>query len=142
MAELHGMDSPMWRHDGNSISSSLRSIGIREILGFEKYWDSNESSRVFETYWNYLPSLDQHLDFSNESDYTQRHMLLFSHGLSSMFHEDGQWGPQPAAEASQSDLETAEDAALSRLRPIQDGSDQWEEHRSSAATVSGGHAPR
>jgi hypothetical protein len=59
-----------------------------------------------------------------------------------MFHEDGQWGPQPAAEASQSDLETAEDAALSRLRPIQDGSDQWEEHRSSAATGSGGPAPR
>jgi hypothetical protein len=45
------------------------------------------------------------------------------------------------AEAKQSDLETAEDAALSRLRPIQDGPDQWQEHRNSAGTGSGISAP-
>jgi hypothetical protein len=32
--------------------------------------------------------------------------------------------PMPVAEAKQSDLEIAEDAAISRLRPIQDGPDQ------------------
>jgi hypothetical protein len=40
----------------------------------------NESSHVFEKYWDYLPCLDQHPDFSNESEYTQRHMLLFFMG--------------------------------------------------------------
>jgi hypothetical protein len=47
-----------------------------------------------------------------------------------MLHEDDQWGPHPTADATKSECETSEDAALSRLRPIQDGDDQWEEHRS------------
>jgi hypothetical protein len=45
-------------------------------------------------------------------------MLLFSQGLSAILKNEDQWGPQLAAEATKSDLETAEDAALSRLRPI------------------------
>jgi hypothetical protein len=48
--------------------------------------------------------------------------------------------PRVSAEAKQSDLETAEDAAVSRLGPIQDGPDMWELHRSSAVTVSSGPA--
>jgi hypothetical protein len=36
--------------------------------------------------------------------------------------------------------EIAEDAALSRLRPIPDGPDQWEVHMSSAVSGSGGPA--
>jgi hypothetical protein len=47
----------------------------------------------------------------------------------------------PTAEAKQSDLETAEDPAISRLRPIQDGLDLWGIHRSSGDTVSGAPAP-
>jgi hypothetical protein len=58
-----------------------------------------------------------------------------------MLHEDDQWGPQPAAEAMKADLETAENAALSRLHPAQDGEDQWGVHRSSSITGSGGPAP-
>jgi hypothetical protein len=41
-------------------------------------------------------------------------------------------------EAKQEDLEISEDAAPSRLRPIRDGPELWQEHRSSAATVPGG----
>jgi hypothetical protein len=39
-----------------------------------------------------------------------------------------------------SDLVIVEDAALSRLKPIPDGPDQWEIHRSSEGTGSGGPA--
>jgi hypothetical protein len=39
------------------------------------------------------------------------------------------------------DVLMAEDAAVSRLRPIQDAPDYLAEHRSSAITGSGGSAP-
>jgi hypothetical protein len=68
-------------------------------------------------------------------------MLLFSHGLSAMLQEDDQWGPPPAAEATKSECETAEDAALSGILPIQDGNDQLGEHKSSTGTELGGPAP-
>jgi hypothetical protein len=101
----------------------------------------DESPHVFEKYWDYLPYLDQHPDFSSESECARHHVLLFSQGISAMLRDDDQWGPQPAAETSTSEQETAEDALLYRLRPIQDGTDQGEEHRSSAATGLGGPAP-
>jgi hypothetical protein len=99
----------------------------------------NKFSHVFEKYWDYLSCLDQHPDFRNESQYTQYHMTLFSGALSSMNLADFQ--PPPSAEAKQDDIEIADEAAISRLRPIQDGLDYWQEHRSSAATGSGGSAP-
>jgi hypothetical protein len=46
--------------------------------------------------------------------------------------------PHPVAEAKQVDVEIAEDAAVSRLLPIQDGPDQRMEHRSSAESGIGG----
>jgi hypothetical protein len=98
-----------------------------------------EYSHVFEKYWDYLPCLNQHRDFSSESSYCQEHMMLFTCALSS-YCLDG-FEATPAAEANQSDLEIAEDTAISRLRPIQDGPDQWMEHRSSAVPVSGSLAP-
>jgi hypothetical protein len=101
----------------------------------------NKSSHLFGKYWDYLPCLDKHPDFSSESEYTQRHMPLFSQGLSAKSHEYDQWGPKPAAWASEHDSKAAEEAAFSRLRPIQDGPDQWEGHRSSPVTGSGGFAP-
>jgi hypothetical protein len=39
------------------------------------------------------------------------------------------------------DVEISEHAAVSRLRPIQDGFDYWEEHVSSVRTELGGPAP-
>jgi hypothetical protein len=41
----------------------------------------------------------------------------------------------------QDDIEISDDAAISRLRPIQDGLDYWQEHRSSAATGLDGPVP-
>jgi hypothetical protein len=54
-------------------------------------------------------------------------------------HDD--FEPRPAAEANQKDLDISEDAAISRLRPIQGGLEYWQEHKSSADTGSGGSAP-
>jgi hypothetical protein len=66
-------------------------------------------------------------------------MNRFSGSLSTMDLRDFQ--PSPAAESKQSDLETAEDAAITRLRPIQDGLELWRIQRSSGDTGSGGPAP-
>jgi hypothetical protein len=63
-------------------------------------------------------------------------MIKFSRALAAMRHKS--FTPKPTAVAEQYSLEIAEDAALSRLRPILDGPDQWVVHRSSEATESGG----
>jgi hypothetical protein len=46
-----------------------------------------------------------------------------------------------SADAMEEDVLIAENAAVSRLRPIQDGLDYWEEYRSRAVTGVGGPAP-
>jgi hypothetical protein len=61
-----------------------------------------------------------------------------SQDLAAMRHKS--FVPRTAAEAKQCDLVIAEDAAISRLRPIPDGPDQWEVHRSSADSGLGGPA--
>jgi hypothetical protein len=53
--------------------------------------------------------------------------------------------PKPVAEATKADTEISEDAAISRIRPIQDGLDYWQilggVGRRSGFTGSGGPAP-
>jgi hypothetical protein len=110
----------------------------RESPGYFFY--PNESSHIFEKYWDCLSSLDQHPDFAGESPYCRYHMILSSHALSAMPGEDA-FDTRPVADAKKSDVEISEDAGVSRLRPIQDGLDYWQENRSSAATGLGGAAP-
>jgi hypothetical protein len=78
----------------------------------------SEYSHVFEKYWDYLPDLSQHPDFASESQYCQEQMRRFSSSLSALNLSEFQ--PSPSAEAKQSDLETAEEAAISSLRPMQE----------------------
>jgi hypothetical protein len=59
-------------------------------------------------------------------------MKHFSMGLSKL--DLTEFTPRVSAEVKQSVLETVQDAAVSRLRPIQDGPDMWALHRSSAVT--------
>jgi hypothetical protein len=59
-------------------------------------------------------------------------MVQFSRALAKMKHKN--WTPRSVAEVNEANLRIAEDAALSRLRIIPDSPDQWELHRSSAAT--------
>jgi hypothetical protein len=97
-----------------------------------------EYSHGFEKYWDYLDNLEEHPEFDQESEFTRGCMKHFSSALSGLDLVD--FTPRVSAEAKQSDLETVEDAAVSRLRPIQDGTDMWALHRSSAVTVSSGPA--
>jgi hypothetical protein len=61
-------------------------------------------------------------------------MRKFSQALVSVRHKS--FVPKSTAEANSSDLMIAEDAELSRLRPIPDGPDQLEIHRNSGETGS------
>jgi hypothetical protein len=65
-------------------------------------------------------------------------MNRFSAELSTM--DLSGFTPLVSAETSSSSVETAEDAAISRLRPIQDGLDFWGLH-GGAVTGSGSPAP-
>jgi hypothetical protein len=65
-------------------------------------------------------------------------MKRFSSAQSTMNHSE--FMPSVAAEAQQSEVDTAEEAAISRLRQIQDGINFWGD-RSSPDTGSGVPAP-
>jgi hypothetical protein len=102
--------------------------------------DRISASITYQIDWtDYMPDLSQHPDFASGSLYCQEQMGRFSNSPSTMDLSDFQ--PLVNAEAKQSDLETAEDGAISRLRPIQDGLELWGIHRSSGDTGSGGPAP-
>jgi hypothetical protein len=99
----------------------------------------NESSHVIEKHWDCLPNLYDHPDFANETPDCQEQMTHFSAALWTMSLKE--FVPHPAAKAKDTDVKIATEAAISRLLPIQDGDGQWEVHRSSADTGSGGAAP-
>jgi hypothetical protein len=101
-----------------------------------------EASHVMEQYWDCSGNHDEHPTLSTESQYTQQKMCSFSVGLGKFT-----CGPEfhPSVDASKRAQDRAEDAAFSRLRPIQEGQDYWrvisEEHRSSADTGLSGSGP-
>jgi hypothetical protein len=102
-----------------------------------KLFYPTEASHIFEKYWDHLTRLDEHPDFTSESPLCQERMVQFSRALSKLRTRN--WTPQPTAEAQDKNLQIAQEAALSRLRPIPDGPDQWALCRSS--TVTAGVAP-
>jgi hypothetical protein len=136
---IHGrtVDEALWTAMSSWATFQPRHNMPRSELGQLYY--PNESSHVFEKYWDFLPNLCDHPDFSNETPYCQELMTRFSAALSTM--NLSEFEPHPAAEAKDTDVKIATEAAISRLLPIQGGDDQWEVHRSSAATESGGDAP-
>jgi hypothetical protein len=99
----------------------------------------DEASHIIERYWNHLCDLPSHPNFSQESPICQERMTIFSQAMRK-FKRTTDWAPQPAAEAPEKCLRIAQDAALSRLRPIADGPNQWEMHRSSADSDGSGEA--
>jgi hypothetical protein len=95
-----------------------------------KLFYPTEGSHIFEKYWDCLPNLSSHPDFASESSICQERMGGFSRALAKMRQRN--WPPKSVAEPDESKLHIAEDAALSRLRPIPYGPCQWEVHRQSA----------
>jgi hypothetical protein len=96
-------------------------------------------SHVFEKYWQHLENLEEHPGFSLESSFTQACMKRFSVALSELDCSD--FAPLVSSEAKHSQVVTAEEAAISRLLPVQDGYDFWEMCRSSTVTGLGAPAP-
>jgi hypothetical protein len=130
-------DQALWMAMGAWATFQPRKASPRDEPG--RLFDQIEASHVFEKYWNYLPCPGQHPDFASESPYCQQQMTQFSQALAEMNLDP--FVPKSAAEAKESDLRTSEDAAPSRLLPIQDGPDQWEICRSSRRTGSGRPPP-
>jgi hypothetical protein len=96
----------------------------------------DECSHIIEECWDHLGNLDSSPGFQEKSPICQAAMLAFSENLSRS--DLSSWAPQPTAEAPGKLAKIANDAAISRLRPIADGSNQWDMHRSSAGTVGSG----
>jgi hypothetical protein len=103
----------------------------------------SEHSHVFEKYWDNIDCLLNYPESSQESPFTQDCMNLYTTALSSLDCSD--FTPRVHADAKDSDVGIAIEAAISRLLPIQDGTDLWscipQEDRSSPATGSGAPAP-
>jgi hypothetical protein len=96
-------------------------------------------SHILAMYWNHLCDLPSHPNFKNESPVCQQRMTIFSQAWRK-FKRMTNWAPQPTAEAPEKNLRIAEDAALSRVRSIADGPNQWEMYRSSTDTDGSGVA--
>jgi hypothetical protein len=92
------------------------------------------ATHIFEEAWNYLGDLSQMPSFATKSPVCQTAMLSFSEGLR-RFSCTNSWIPHPCAEAPEKLAKIATNAAISRVRPIPDGSDQWEEYRKGTYTV-------
>jgi hypothetical protein len=75
-----------------------------------------EYSHVFEKHWHHLDKPETHPDFSQESSFTQDCMRHYSIALSRLNCES--FEPLVHAEAKDSDIEIATEAAISRLLPI------------------------
>jgi hypothetical protein len=95
-------------------------------------------SHVFEKYLEYLHDLPSHPDFASESTFCQEQMNRFSEALSMM--DLSAFEPHVSAEADDKAVQVSEEAAISRLRPIQDGLDFCGLH-GGAVTGSGAPSP-
>jgi hypothetical protein len=92
------------------------------------------ASHLFEEAWDYLGDLSKMPSFPSKSSVCQTAMVSFSEGLSQYPCADS-WIPHSCAEAPEKLAKIATNAAISRVRPIPDGPDQWEEYRKGTYTV-------
>jgi hypothetical protein len=102
-----------------------------------------EYSHVFERYCQDLDNPVDHSGFSQETSFTQDCMRHYAVALSTL--NLSSFEPLVHAGAKNSDVGIATEAAISRLLPIHDGPDLWEdiqrESRSSLGTGLGAPTP-
>jgi hypothetical protein len=84
-----------------------------------KLFYPNEASHIFQLYWDHMADLSSHPAFKNETPICQAAMLAFSEGLRHYNCET--WETLPVADAPGKFAKIANDSAISRLRPIADG---------------------
>jgi hypothetical protein len=97
-----------------------------------KLFYPDAASHVFEECWDYVDDLRRMPSFTSKSPICQAAMFTFCQGLNQYACQS--WQPRPAAEAPEKLAKIALNAAISRVRPVADGPNQWEVHRSSAVT--------
>jgi hypothetical protein len=123
-------EEALWTALASWAEFNPRKASKRKFPGKLFYPDG--ASHIFTKFWDYLQDFPSHPEFAQESPVCQAQMSRFSKALGKLRHRN--WVPQPAAEAPDKSVEIAEVAALSRLRPIPDGPDQWDVHGLSAVT--------
>jgi hypothetical protein len=94
----------------------------------------DEASHIFSDFWDHLGNLPAAPGFDQCSLVCQQCMTSFSQNLSTRFDYTS-WETLPVADAPEKLAGIAKQAAVSRVRPIADGPNQWDMHRSSAHTV-------
>jgi hypothetical protein len=94
----------------------------------------DEASHIFHDFWDHLGNLPAAPGFDQCSLICQQCMASFSEALSTRY-DCTSWETLPVADAPDKLARIAKDAAISRVRPITDGPNQWDMHRSSAGTV-------
>jgi hypothetical protein len=124
-------DETLWTALAAWASFKPRETSPRKYPG--KLFYPTEASHIFEKYWDYLTRMDEHPDFASETPICQERMVQFSRALSKL--RTSNWTPLSTAEAHDKHVQVAQEAALSRLRPIPDGPDQCALCRSSTVTV-------
>jgi hypothetical protein len=124
-----------WLNELNAMTPMI----AQYFQGQEFLFYPTEAYDIFEKYWDYFPNINDHPDFTSESQVCQERMMQFSRALAGMRHKS--FEPKSVAEAGKSSLRMSEDAALSRLRPVPDGPCQWEAYGSSTDTGSGASMP-
>jgi hypothetical protein len=97
-----------------------------------KLYYPDEASHIVHECCDHLDDMSSSPGFSGKSPICQAAMLAFSEGLSKFVLN--LWAPQPTAEAPEKLAKIADDAAISRLRPVADGPNQWDIHRGSGST--------
>jgi hypothetical protein len=98
-----------------------------------KLYYPDEASHIVQLYWDHFVDLSSHPAFKNESLICQQAMLTISEALNR--YDCTSWETLPVADAPEKLAKIANDAAISRVRPIADGLNQWVMHRSRAHTV-------
>jgi hypothetical protein len=103
----------------------------RQVPGTLYYPD--EASHIFQDFWDHLGNLPEAPGFDQCSLICQQCMTSFSEALGR--YDCNSWETLPVADAPEKLARIGKNAAISRVRPIADGQNQWDMHRSSAATV-------
>jgi hypothetical protein len=117
--------------------SSFQPRLSRPRLGPGELYYPEIASHILEETWNFFGDLSQMPSFPSRSPICQAAMLSFSRGLRQYPCADS-WIPHPCAEAPEKLMKIASYAAISRVRPISDGPDQWEMYRKGTYTVGSG----
>jgi hypothetical protein len=119
-----------WAGPTQTIGSRSPSFGINSYLFASSH--GNWASAL-----HFFGDLSKMPSFSSRSPICQAAMQSFSQGLSQYPCADS-WVPHPCAEAPGKLAKIATYAAISRVRPISDGPDQWQEYRKGTYTVGSG----